>query len=309
MIYAISGDVGSGKSAYLVERVILPALAKGREVWTNVRVRDALADNPGLRRFKDFFAVVPEVTSAGDLICAKGQIPAGALVVIDEAGIALMSGADKHKRYRDVRAYLAQHRHFVDSSSRSTDIWLACQDLSQVTQQARTLVSYTFYLRSLKTLFGFSRGTEYRLFTGPLTRDEINPRGSRRGAVAAIGRGTFYPKKSTFALYDSHDIPPDITSGLGVEDSPVQSVLSFRLFLLLVLFVIIFALGYTAWSRLSLFLSPQQPQTDEPLYPVHVVPAPAAPPAPPAPLAGFYCYVDGCYTCVNNDGSLSCHLE
>ena len=287
MLYSIIGDVGAGKSAYLVERVILPALAQGREVWTNVKVRGALADNPLCRHFTNFADVVPIVRIDGEMSDDDDRVSPGALLVIDEAGIQLGAGFDtQSKAYTRMRRYFAQHRHFCDSAGRSTDIFLAAQDTSQLTSQASALVSFTILLRSLRVLFGFKRGTEYRLFHGALSRDDIQRRSrSDGGGTSTIARGLFFPKPSTFALYDSHDIASDVA---GIEMMAVKPALSSRFLMLaaLVCFIAV-SVGF-ATSSFDGILSPN---------------VAAAPPAPPVNyrLAGWrdfrgtrsVCYADG----------------
>lgn len=254
MIYQAIGDVGAGKSSYLVERVLLPALAQGREVWTNLR----LTDNPltkAANYFADFLAVIPDVTVAGDYRPRPGAIPPGALVIVDEAGLALMSGLGEatnspamKNAYVRMRAYLAQHRHFCDAKGRSTDIFFAAQCSSQITAQVRNLTSYTIYLRSFKGLIGLKRGSEYRLFAGSPSRADIQMRGaSRGGGYSTLSRGIFYPKKTTFDLYRSYDTPDAIG---GMESMHVKPVLSFRLWMLGATFIFLALCMYFVLQQL-----------------------------------------------------------
>lgn len=139
MISAKSGLPGSGKSYSAVVDNIIPALAIGRTVYTNLEVnadrfeaegypgklhhfdtQDALADF-------DFFS----------------KLPAGILLVLDEVYKFWPAGLKANDAATSQRNFLAEHRHKVNAKGENTDILYMCPDLAQVSAFARQLVEIT----------------------------------------------------------------------------------------------------------------------------------------------------------------------
>ena len=271
MIYLCIGDVGAGKSSYLVERVLLPALMQGRRVFTNIRltppppplpffplrpdidifprpsdIPDSIPHRELITEYENFLDVVPAVSVRGDMTHAADRISAGALVIVDEAGLQLRSGIGKEPgeraAYNRMRDYLAQHRHFVDGHGRSTDIFFAAQDTSQVTAQVQNLVSYTIMLRAFRGLIGLRRGAEFRVFSGSPSRADIQTRkGSKGGGYSTIARGIFWAKKTTFQMYRSHDNPDAIS---GIEMSHIAPAMLPKISLALAAMMIVVIAGF-----------------------------------------------------------------
>lgn len=250
MIYLCIGDVGAGKSSWLVQDVLLPALREKRQVWTNLKLKPWFAKKwkSRITRFNNFLDHIPMVTDDGDLVKnpRRKEIPPGALLIVDEAGLQLMSGmadektAEARGRYKRLRMYLAQHRHFCDAQGRSTDLFFAAQDSSQITSQVRNLTSYTIYLRALKMLIGFKRGAEYRLFFQCPSRHDIQSRGrSDGGGHSTLSRGIFRPKKWVYGIYQSYDIPDALSA---METMKFKPALNSRL-MLLAMFVTVIISG------------------------------------------------------------------
>ena len=146
---AITAYVGyprHGKSYSAVEQVILPALAAGRVVVTNLplRVDVVLQEFPGadVRAF-DLVGIErePELITS---VC-----PHGSVVVIDEAWRLWPAGATAKNIPTAFKSFLAEHGHRVDAAGNSQQIVLVTQDLNQVSAFARQLVEETFVCRKL----------------------------------------------------------------------------------------------------------------------------------------------------------------
>ncbi len=143
-ITAYVGSPGSGKSYSVVAYVILPALAQGRIVITNIPINIT-----ELEESKRLLVKPLDILQfSGNQDYFQSMIIAGAVFVIDEAWKWLPSGLQANKIPEHFKAFLAEHRHMVDSDGRSTDICLVTQDLSQLAAFPRQLIEKPFAPRS-----------------------------------------------------------------------------------------------------------------------------------------------------------------
>ena len=153
MIYAIAGSPGSFKSVHVLEKYIIPALKKGRAVYTNIEKISSIyiatyfdmnpievdsllhilgreyaddgtySENPDLiRRFYD-------------------NVPNNALIVIDEAQNYFSSRDFKEQYSKDAIAYLTRHRHY------GHDVIYITQNIDSVDITFRRNTQMTYVLK------------------------------------------------------------------------------------------------------------------------------------------------------------------
>lgn len=153
-IVLYSGLPGSGKSYAVVEHVILPAAKSGRTIVTNI----PLVEDFDL----EFGCVVLPLPSepSGWL-----DLPAGAVIVIDEAWRLFPSGLQANKLPEALRESFSMHRHKLDDEGRSQQIVLVSQKASGLCRFARDLVEQHFLITKL-TVVGASRKFRVDVFEG-----------------------------------------------------------------------------------------------------------------------------------------------
>ena len=174
-INAYTGLMGSGKSFECVRSVIIPAIARGRRVVTNVdgidseAIRAYIHEKQGLELEKlghvvhcknedvfkdDFFpygAPVDTFCRGGDLIC------------IDEAW--RFWGTDS-KIITNHRIFFREHRHYVDEATKvSCDLVLMVQDISDLQRTLKVVVELSFRTTKIKSL-GLSKVYRVEMWEG-----------------------------------------------------------------------------------------------------------------------------------------------
>lgn len=156
-----TGVPGSGKTHALVADVIVPALAKGRRVVTNVAgIKPDETVNFALG-FSDSGVVGELVTFDGFATVEPGFFPdpdhldtsasfcrAGDLFVMDEVRLYWPA---RGKFAPEVMRFMRFHRHWVDERGVSTDIVLATQMLGDIHLDVRGLTERTFKFKKLTT--------------------------------------------------------------------------------------------------------------------------------------------------------------
>jgi zona occludens toxin len=201
-IIAYVGLPGSGKSFDVVKSQILPGLAEGRRIVTNIplnkdKVREKYPKGEIVDLPLDVIAQQPERLD--------DYATPGSVVVIDEVWRLWPMGLKADKIPQVFKSFLAEHRHKVDSQNRSMQIVLVTQDLSQIAAFARQLVEQTFHHTKLSHLG--ARGT-YRIdiFHGAVT-----------GAVPPVSNrlrelfGKYSPE--VWKMYKSHTMSESKKSG------------------------------------------------------------------------------------------------
>lgn len=161
-INAYTGLMGSGKSFECVVSVIVPAVAKGRRVVTNVdgidsdAIRAYINEKQGISLDKlgevvhckneDVFK--PEFLPHGqpvDTFCQPGD-----LICIDEAW--RFWGSDS-KISTEHRIFFREHRHYADAETGVTcDLVLMVQDISDLHRILKTVVELSFRTTKIKSL-------------------------------------------------------------------------------------------------------------------------------------------------------------
>lgn len=174
-INAYTGLMGSGKSFECVRSVIVPAIAKGRRVVTNVEgidsdaIRAFVHEKQGLdldklghvvhckneEVFSDTFFPYGEPV---DTLCRGGD-----LICIDEAW--RFWGTDS-KIPKNHRVFFREHRHYVDEASKvSCDLVLMVQDIGDLHRILKAVVELSFRTTKIKSL-GLSKVYRVEMWEG-----------------------------------------------------------------------------------------------------------------------------------------------
>ena len=180
-ITAYCGPPGSGKSYALVSEVIIPAVAAGRRVLTNVSgiKPDAVRELAGKRKGAVEADKLGEVSSFDGLASlgpdfwptegkpdsASGLRP-GDLLVMDEVRLYWPASAAFPKHIND---FLRFHRHWVAADGTSTDIVLASQLLTDFHRDYRGLIERNFRFKKLNSL-GLGRSVVWNMWEGAAQR-------------------------------------------------------------------------------------------------------------------------------------------
>lgn len=232
-ISAYVGVPGSGKSYEVVKSVILPAIASGRRVVSNVYGLDKdkiysylLRKNKKLSEEK-----------LGDLVCVNNDkclVPdflpsmenpeafckSGDLIVIDEVWRIWDSDKDIPKSHR---SFIAEHRHFADSETGITcDLVVINQDVAQIPRFIKDRIETTYRMQKHVGL-GFRNRYRVDVFQGI--------------KLFKSSRITYYQEKydkEIFELYKSYEAD---NAKEGVTDSR-QNIFSSNKFVIYTTLVI-----------------------------------------------------------------------
>lgn len=157
------GPPGSGKTYEAVSSVMLPAYLAGRHIVTNIKGVDPRVweesvavpetETRGTITVVDenFFTEelnYPLMTKAG-VNLEPGAIPAGALVVIDEAYTVFPTGAGNGVTPRMIE-YVRTHRHFVSSDGVASDLVLISQDVMSIHPRIRSVAEFCCAIRNMR---------------------------------------------------------------------------------------------------------------------------------------------------------------
>ena len=162
-IHAFTGLPGSGKSYGVFQNVIIPALKKGKVLYTNIPFNEeAVAAACGKVPIPFH---VDDINKNPDWFQQVFQ--AGAVLVIDEVWRLWPSGMKASVIKEQHKSFLAEHRHMVGEDGYSTEIYLVTQDLGQLAIFARDLVESTY--RAVKlTNIGAAKRLRVDIYDGPL---------------------------------------------------------------------------------------------------------------------------------------------
>lgn len=172
------GKQGSGKSYEIVKSVIIPAIAKGRRVVTNVYGLDETGIHDYCIRHK---LCTPDITMGAVILVDNERImqpdfypvmdserktlcQAGDVVIIDECNRFFSTDA---KLSPDVRSFAAEHRHFVSvETGFTTDFILINQGLSTIPRYFKERVDYVYRMKKLDIVYGFKKKYRVDVFSG-----------------------------------------------------------------------------------------------------------------------------------------------
>jgi zona occludens toxin len=191
-IHAYVGLPGSGKSYGVIENVILPALTKGRHVFTNIPLNmDALGADYDIELVH---VLDNEQLNKGDEHFWLG-FPGGAVLVFDEVWRFWPAGMKVHELKPYHKEFFAEHRHKVGVNELTQEIIIITQDLSQISAYVRTLIDTTYLSVKLSAL---SAKTKYRI--NVYTGGQKGPNYPKN--VVSSFLGTYKP--SVYRYYKSH---------------------------------------------------------------------------------------------------------
>lgn len=241
-INAYTGLMGSGKSYEVVENVILPALAAGRRVVTNVanlqidQINDYLVDilkadsdklgqvvqvqNEDLTK-PDFFP--PEHPNEdGEL----STVQPGDLVVVDECWRWWSMGSKIMPAHM---AFFRMHRHFTNPETGvSCDLVLVVQDIGDLHRQLKAVIENVYRMTKHKAL---GSSTRYRV-------DVYQGNKVTRSPIRSIQRKY---NKAIFPLYQSYSHGDGKGKEVAIDDrNNIFKSTLFRVFLPLLLVVVAF---------------------------------------------------------------------
>lgn len=202
-ITAFTGPPGSGKSHALIKDVILPALAAGRRVLTNIDGLDPDACRAHLLdRGGDPDKLGAAVVFHGEDALKAGFFPdeatessgtvvqPGDLLVFDEWALYFPRRGNWPAGC-NVEAFLRWHRHLTSPEGVSTDVAIGTQLATDVHQNVRGLIVKSYKFRKL-TALGSAGSYTWQLFEGHL---------QPKGGYYRTGTGTY--DKAIFPLYAS----------------------------------------------------------------------------------------------------------
>ena len=240
-INAYTGLMGSGKSFECVSSVIVPAVAAGRAVVTNVDgidgdairayCREKFGTSPEtlgtVRHCKNEDVSRPDFLPHGDNVdtfCRPGD-----MVCIDEAW--RFWGTDC-KLLPEHKVFFREHRHYVHPESKvSCDLVLMVQDISDLHRTLKVVVELTFRTTKIKSL-GLSKVYRVEMWEGYKLTSKLR---------VSVANKKYDPE--IFPLYSSYD------GGKGKElqvDSRQNVLKSKALWFLVALVVVGFCGGVYA---------------------------------------------------------------
>lgn len=198
MIYAVCGSPGSYKSVHVLEKYIIPALKKGREVYTNI-------ENISAIHIATFFDISPiecdnNLHVLGRVYDDDGSyhedpdrirhfyedVPNNALIVIDEAQNYFSSRDFKEQYSKDVISYLTRHRHY------GHDVIYITQNIDSVDITFRRNTQMTYVLKRAEHI-----GASKLCFIFVYDRFDLERK--------PLARLTYTPNPSCFNCYSSYE--------------------------------------------------------------------------------------------------------
>lgn len=197
MIYAICGTPGSFKSCYAVENFVLPALKKGRKVFTNI---EGLSPTYIATYYDlDPISVEENLNVLGRVYDDDGSfhedrdkirkfyegLPINALVIIDEAQNYFSSRDFKEGFSADLIPWLTKHRHLGNDV-----VWIT-QNIESVDITFRRNTHLTYALRRAENL-----GMKNAAFNYIFDRADLDRR--------HLARKMYRPDPTIFKLYSSY---------------------------------------------------------------------------------------------------------
>lgn len=261
-IVGYSGDPGSGKTYNVVRHVIVPAVAAGRFIVTNISGLDVekiydfvLALNPGRIVCLGVVRVVDKDTPGEEnffpweehLPMEASNVQAGELAVIDEATRYWGQGDKVHAKH--IR-FFKEHRHFVNEFGHSCDLVVIDPDIRETHRRLKSAIERTFWANKPKEI---GRDKWYTI--------SIYRKASIRGKGYSVENHKFDP--AVYELYHSY------TGGKGAETAVDARQNIFKGKRLWVLAGVVFlSFGLAVYSLWGFFhpkvAKPQGEQKDKP---------------------------------------------
>lgn len=276
-ISAYFGVPGSGKSFEVVRSVIIPAVAQGRRVVSNVygldpeKIYEFVRKNHKPENMGEvihvsndevqdeyFFPYKNAVTDGKNTFCQAGD-----LICVDEAWRIWGSDAAVPKNHR---SFIAEHRHFAHPETGVTcDLVVINQSIANLPRFIRDRTETTYRMTKLKSL-GLSSMYRVEIFGGAkITKNE------------RVSVKNYRYDKRIFPLYQSYD-------GNGAEQvvDKRQSIFS-NLTLLIVIAVLIVTVSLGGWYLWGFFHPENKKTSVHQNQPAGTIGQPPKNPAVPAP--------------------------
>jgi len=268
-IAVYSGLTGSGKSYNAVANLIIPALKQGRTVVTNVVLKkDAIYSDVDTGNLVS----IPFKLGKDDVekYINNSLYPAGSVFVLDEAGRFFPPNWKQDRVPEHVLTFFTEHRHSVGVDGYATDIYLLCQDVSQLSKWIRDLVANTYCHKKLdQSVPGMKDKFRVDIFEGAVTNSTTS-----KSKFIQDKFGTY--NSSVFKYYESHTQKnPNVDTAL--EDPPdkrstrATKLRNFLILFLVLLFLSLY-LGFTAFSDFNNDSLPEEQthDTEEQAQPVQL---------------------------------------
>ena len=199
------GRPRSGKSYGVVENVIIPALAAGRDVYTNLPlIIDAIE-----LHYPQAQGHIHQFTNDHVTPQFLMDIPGGALVVIDECWRFWPSGLKATNLDTRTKEFFAEHGHKVGQSGLTQEIVLITQAPSQIAKVIKDLVDQTTVTTKLNAV---GKDNSYSVKIYPACIPSLE----RPGTPIISGTGSYKPE--IYQFYKSHT--KSETGLAGVELRP-----------------------------------------------------------------------------------------
>lgn len=238
-----AGPMKMGKTYEVVAQVMIPAYQAGRTIVTNVRgvdpeywaahLRPNTPDRAGSIVVVDdaFFSdetVFPQYDKKN--VRDPGQIPPGALVVIDEAYNVF--GSERGLVTARMLKWVMMHGHFASDEGVCADVVMVAQDLSLLSPKVRNVAEAVYWVRNLRFIHP-RLGRRYRVTAYSSWR---------MTAAQLLGRKVKSYSDRIFPFYKSTS---HSAGRLAVTDAG-SSALSPKMLILAGLAVV--SVGYGAWG-------------------------------------------------------------
>lgn len=259
-INAYVGLFGHGKTYTIVANVILPALKKGRKVFTNIPVYDDLL-------IRDFgHSVIPFTV---DEIKHNDKwwtevFEYGAVFVIDEAWRIWPAGTKINDVRDSDKEFFNEHRHMVSEDGISTDICICCVDLAVMASFIKAMIETTFRTKKMVSL-GLTKHYRVDVFERAVTG--ANPPLSRR---VTYYQGKY--REEVYKYYKSQTKSKSNEHGLEIGSDDRTNVLKNKAILLKALITLLMLIGSGAYL-LSFFDRDKQENEEQVLYEHEVEPS------------------------------------
>jgi zona occludens toxin len=209
-ITVYAGKTGSGKSYNAIANVILPALKSGRTVVTNISVykSEIFEEYP----YANLITVPMTVDkSEVETVVNMANYPSGSVYVWDESGKMFPTGWKQNLVPPPVLTFFTEHRHSVSTDGYAGEIFLLCQDVSQLAKWIRDLVQQT-YIHEKLDKHGLSDQFRVDIYDGPVATN-------RSKSVEKIDSKLGRYKDDIYRFYSSYTQSESITD-TALEDNP-----------------------------------------------------------------------------------------
>lgn len=236
-----SGRPRHGKSYNSVANVIIPSIKSGRTVVTNVVLnKDVIfSDFPDANIITIPFDI--DYSSSAKYF-NRDLYPAGSVYVIDEGAKLFPTGLKVQNVPSSLLLFFSEHGHSVGADGYASEIFVLCQDNSQLAKFIRDLVDTTYHHVKLDK-HGFSDRFRVDIYDGSVNASSTNkkPLESKVGAYSS----------DIYKYYKSHTQKSELAD-TALEVSPDKRGSGFSIYRNAVIaLLLLIPLVYFAYSSLT----------------------------------------------------------